>query len=342
MRAIGTLAFYASAALAAAATVTLPAADALAQVVAPLPREQSLPEGPTDRSGMPMEGWVVLRYTILADGTTADVHAIDRMPPQLDVKEAVAAAGTWTFAPATDGGAPIEWHNNEIALMFDVDSVPLEPSPPFVNAYREVDALIGSEDFKKALKSNESMLSTVTSRIGEIGVAEVQNASINLSLGDLHAAYDAIKHATDPRVPVLSDEDLRVALQYRNVIELQLGDMVAALDTFERRKALGPVADSDPMASRAAAIAEALQGEAAIAIKAKVLEDSWRHVPSRRTFAISDVDGDIKGIRVECNRRSADLEFTAETEWTLPASWGDCTLMVQGRRDTEFTFYEFP
>jgi hypothetical protein len=186
------------------------------------------------------------------------------------------------------------------------------------------------------------MLSTVTSRIGEIGVAEVQNASINLSLGDLHAAYDAIKHATDPRVPVLSDEDLKVALQYRNVIELQLGDMVAALETFERRKALGPVADSDPMASRAATIAEALQGEAAIAIKAKVLEDNWRHVPSRRTFAISDVDGDIKGIRVECNRRSADLEFMAETEWTLPASWGDCTLMVQGRRDTEFTFYEFP
>jgi hypothetical protein len=64
-------------------------------------------------------------------------------------------------------------------------------------------------------------------------------------------------------------------------------------------------------------------------------------VPTRRTFAISAVNGELKTIQVECDRRDAELAFAADSEWTLPETWGGCSLTVEGSRDTEFVFYEF-
>ena len=53
---------------------------ALGQVVPPMPQDQAAPEAPTNRFGMPQEGWIIARYTVLADGTTTDVRLIDNMP----------------------------------------------------------------------------------------------------------------------------------------------------------------------------------------------------------------------------------------------------------------------
>jgi TonB family protein len=120
-----------------------------------------------------MEGWVVARYTIQADGRTANVRAVDRMPPQLSDRETVAAVEAWTFEPATSNNTPIEWHNNDSVIVFDVDTIPLEPSPFVALAYGEGDNLMKSQEVDKALKRNESMLATGTSRLAEVGLAQV-------------------------------------------------------------------------------------------------------------------------------------------------------------------------
>jgi TonB family protein len=324
-----------------AATLFFVAATAAADVVPPRALEQAKPRPPENRFGIPIEGWVVLRYTVLPDGRTANVRVVDRMPPTLVEREAVSAVESWTFEPARSNDTAIEWHNNESVVVFDLEAVPLEPSGFFLPAYREADALLKSGEHDKALKRNESMLSTQTSRLAEVGLAQMQNAAIHIALGDLHAAYAAVLRATDPRVPVLGSDDLKVALRYRNALELELGDVLGALATFDRRNAIEPVPDDDPMAVQAAAIDAVLGGDAPIAIKAKILDELWVHVATRRTFSISAVSGEIERIRVECDRRGAELEFAADSEWTLPESWGGCNVMIEGDRDTEFVFYEF-
>jgi TonB family protein len=315
--------------------------SAQAQVVPPRALDQSQPSPPENRFGFPIEGWVVLRYTVLPDGKTADVRVVDRMPPTLVDRAAVSAVEAWTFEPATSDGTAVEWLNNESAVVFDLEMVPLEPSTFYLPAYREADALLKEGEYDKALKRNEGMLTTQTSRLGEIGLAQMQRAAIHVALGDVHAAYAAILRATDPRVPTLSPTDLKAALQYRNALELELGDAAGALATFARRNEIEAVPPDDPMAAQAAAIEQALGSDAPIAIKAKILDDSWTHVPTRRTFAISGVTGEIEGIQVECDRRGAELEFAVDTEWTLPETWGACTLIVEGDRDAEFVLYEF-
>jgi TonB family protein len=317
-------------------------AGAQTQAIPPRVLDQSQPPPPENRFGIAIEGWVVLRYSVLSDGKTANVRVVDRMPPNLVDRPAVSAVEAWTFEPATSDGAAIEWHNNESVIVFDLEMVPLEPSPFFVPAYLEADGFLKSGEYDKALKRNEGLLTTQTSRLGEVGLAQMQKAAIHVALGDMHSAYAAILRATDARVPALSVTDLGLALQYRNALELELGDAAGALATFARRNEIEPIPPDDPMAVQAAAIEQALGGDAPIAIKAKILDESWAHVPTRRTFSISAVSGEIQRIRVECDRRGAELEFAADSEWTLPETWGGCTLMVEGDRDTEFVLYEFP
>lgn len=328
-------------ALGVAGCAAFSVAGAQAQIVPPRVLEQSQPIPPENRFGIPIEGWVVLRYTVLPDGKTANVRVVDRMPPTLVDRASVSAVEAWTFVPATIDDVAVEWHNNESVVVFDLEMVPLEPSAFFVPAYLEADGFLKSGEHDKALKRNESMLTTQTSRLGEVGLAQMQRAAIHVALGDMHSAYAAILRATDPRVRVLGPTDLKVALQYRNALELELGDAAGALATFARRNEIEPVPEDDPMAVQAAAIEQALGGEAPIAIKAKILDEFWAHVPTRRTFSISAATGELERIRVECDRRSAELEFAADSEWTLPETWGSCTLTVEGDRDTEFVFYEF-
>src|SRR5262245_11837070 len=84
----------------------------------PEPVRQLIPDAPKTPFGTAMEGWVRVRYSVLADGTTANVRAVEVMPPQLDARPTVAAAERWTFQPAPAGAQAAEWHNNESTLVF--------------------------------------------------------------------------------------------------------------------------------------------------------------------------------------------------------------------------------
>jgi hypothetical protein len=104
---------------------------------------------------------------------------------------------------------------------------------------------------------------------------------------------------------------------------------------------MGLVADDDPVAGAIPGVEQALAEGGAIAISVMILDDVWRHDLARRTFSIADVDGDIDAINVECNRRVAELEYAPDAEWTLPESWGECSVAVEGDDETTFRFFEF-
>lgn len=320
--------------------VSLVTTAAFAQT-GPVPVQQPIPDSPKTPFGTSMEGWVKVRYSVLANGTTANVRVVDVMPPRLDTKPTVSAVQNWTFQPAGEQG---EWHNEESTIVFDDATLPLEPSPMFTQAYVAARQTLSENDFDKARDVANQRLLMFASRLNEIGLAETQVALANIGLADYHAAYTAIRRATDPTAVTLNDEELRRALEARFEIEIQLGRAADALATFERHRALLATAGAgaeDALAARAQVLEKALQGDAAIGVKGRIEREAWTHVPSRRTFTISGIEGEVREIQVECDRRKTVLPYQADVDWTLPPGWGDCSLFVDGKRDTTFTLYEF-
>ena len=75
------------------------AALAQSELIAPRSLISPLPPAPTNARNVPVEGYVTVRYTVLADGKAVNVRAIDAMPPSIDPAPTIATVGTWTFAP---------------------------------------------------------------------------------------------------------------------------------------------------------------------------------------------------------------------------------------------------
>jgi hypothetical protein len=173
----------------------------------------------------------------------------------------------------------------------------------------------------------------------------MQLAAIEHALGDPHAALAAIRRATEPLVRPLADEELGLALEHRFALELQLGLAMDALETIERRAALGRIPSRDPLARQRAALRRALGApDTNLAVQGRIdTEGRWEHALSRGTLAVGDVEGESEPLEleVECHRQKRQLPFDEEMEVTVPDSWGACALVVRGRPGTTFMLYEF-
>lgn len=301
------------------------------------------PPRPATRFGPGPEGWIKIRFTINADGTTSNVEVLDAMPLEYSVAGAVSTVERWTFEPAIMQDTAVDWHNNIVTVSFDLPEIPNISGPGYTTPYSEVQGLISEDRLDRAARVANDNLRKATYSLHDIGLGNVQLATVEMRREDMHLAHKAIVRATLPEVSQLTEEEMNVALQYRFTIELALNRYMDALDTWERRAALVDIPNDDLMRRQAQQLQDALDQGFTLDAKGKIPdgEAGWFFIPSRRTFTIADVDGSVEAIRAICNRRIVSLEFQPDVEWSLPDSWGECSLSVMGDRNTTFTFYEF-
>jgi len=76
-------------------------------------------------------------------------------------------------------------------------------------------------------------------------------------------------------------------------------------------------------------------------VEVRVGQVAWNHALTSHTFTIGSVAGRIRDLRVRCGKLDEKLEYKEEVDWTLPESWGDCSLAVSAKRGTTFALYEF-
>jgi hypothetical protein len=306
------------------------------RIAAPRPVALAPPEAP------PSEGWVQLRYTVSADGTTTDVRAVDAVPPGLSASGAAMAAQLWTFEAATEDAVPIDWHHNLAVVVFSRDAE-YDGSIEFAEAYEDVAALIASGQYGDAKSRNELMQRVDATTLEEIALGQMQLAAIEHAAGDPHAALDAIRRATAAGVTALADEELKLALEHRFALELELGRAADALQTYERREELAHVGSRDALARQGAALKQGLAApDATQAVRGRLATNgAWEYAPHWATFELSNVEGTGESLDVECHRRKAELPFEPNAQITIPPAWGACVLTLRGQPDTTFTLYEF-
>ena len=80
---------------------------------------QSRPEYPYRAKVRGIEGSVQLEFTVLPDGTCADIIVLSATPSGYFEKAAINSVSTWRFAPATRDGAPVS-SRMKIQISFDL------------------------------------------------------------------------------------------------------------------------------------------------------------------------------------------------------------------------------
>jgi hypothetical protein len=77
------------------------------------------------------------------------------------------------------------------------------------------------------------------------------------------------------------------------------------------------------------------------AYEVRVGKEPWTLPLTERTFTIASVTGEIRGLRVKCDRGNKRIDYRPDVDWTLPPEWQSCSLRVDAKAGTTFAFYEF-
>jgi TonB family protein len=321
-------------------------------VVAPKPIELVTPDeaslvGLGDRRSA--EGWVKLRFSVRADGATADVSVVDTMPPALDPSSVLEAVRSWTFEPATRRGTAVDWHNALAIVVFNRERAANTALSDFAVAYEDVAKLVADGRYADAKAGNERMQREFAASLEEMAFSQMQLAAIEHAMGDSHEALDAIRLATEPAVDQLAEDELKLALEHRFALEVELGLAADAVRTYQRRTDLGRLPSRDSMEQLGAKLEKALKaGDTGLAEHGRLGPDGvWAHALTWPTFAIGDVSGGPSdtgralGVNVECNLNKVAAPFEEDVQMTIPAGLGECALRVTGEPDTSFVVYEF-
>ena len=66
------------------------------------------PRYPTQAQRARTEGFVVVSFTVTAEGRTSNVKVVDAQPRHVFERAATDAVERWEFKPATRGGQPVD------------------------------------------------------------------------------------------------------------------------------------------------------------------------------------------------------------------------------------------
>lgn len=171
-------------------------------------------------------------------------------------------------------------------------------------------------------------------------LAEQRRASPAEQLRPLQAMFDTINGAAT-LVP-LPQQLTTMARRALFKLQMQSNHLREAMYTYEQMQANG---DSEAVSAFSDAMAQVkalADNEQHYAISA-LLDDTgeWQLALHKRQFFIDAVQGIVSSVDAACEKKQQSLQVEALIGYTVPASWGQCTLTFRGQPDTSFVVTQF-
>jgi hypothetical protein len=300
-------------------------------------------------AGVGNEAVFTVRYTVKADGTTANFENLGGFTNPFYDKAVNDFVAKWTFKPGTVNGEAKDFLNQEYSFTRRI-SEQLGVSDGAKKALENIRLLIDAKDAAAARKAIKTALEQDAHSVFDYALLNQMLATVELGLNDPFAALEAIKHATSSTVNMagtreylLTPEILKGAFTQHLMLAATVRQHGEVLRAWAEMDALYDVPADDGVQQWVAAAKQALASPDQLVQLGKIVADKQAsHVPSRRIFSVADVrEGKLEQIVAHCDRRTLELEYKEGVDWNLPASFGECELEFQGDNGTLFTVYEF-
>jgi len=297
-----------------------------------------------------VEGWVVIRLAVKADGTTDDIEVVATSIENYFDDAAVEAARARIYQPATLQGKPVMQRNVLVRTIFQFKNSKGGVGKPFLKSYRKTKSAMENGDLELAkslidkLDKNESRL------LAEVCYLDMLKSIYYAKKGDNRATLRYLEHALVIADNVAS-KDIYIGLLRKSVvINAKANNYQTSLKRYntllETDENLTP---DDPIHNYVKRIRKILNGEAAIqtigkiSLSCKTCETSigfWRHVLNRNRFLIDQVVGELNKVDIVCQNSSVSVAHNPETAWSVNKDGGECIIRVSGEEKTTFRLVE--
>ena len=297
-----------------------------------------------------IEGWVVLSFTIKADGTTEDIEVVAASIEDYFDTAAIEAARARIYQPATLQGKPVVQRNTNVRSIFQFKDSKGGVSKAFLSSYRKTkDAMnTGDLDLAKSLidklDGNESRL------LAEVCYLDMLKSIYYAKKGNNRSSLRHLEHALVIADDVASKDIYIGLLRQSIVINAKANNYQTSLKRYQTLMQTDEdLAPDDPIHNYVQRITEILDGEATIqtmgkvSLSCKTCETDtgfWRHVLNRNRFLIDQAVGELTEIEILCQNSSVTVAHNPETAWSVNKDGGECIIRVFGEEKTTFRLLE--
>jgi hypothetical protein len=202
--------------------------------------------------------------------------------------------------------------------------------------------IVGDERLEIHCDSEVKIDSHIRQRVCVSNSWRDENASIGQGvLGQVRSEADANPQAHRAE-QLLMQQRLYDAVRRLAATDTQLQDAIMRVGNAQVA-----LAEQTGNAAARSVSLEMQPGDSGVPIEAKrayevrVGNEPWFVPLAERTFTISSVTGDVRDLRVKCDRGSKRIDYRPDVDWTLPREWRGCSLRVDAKPGTTFALYEF-
>jgi TonB family protein len=323
-----------------------PSSKLIESIVRADPLKRIAPKYPITAQRRGHEGWVRLSYVIEPDGSVSNAFVTDSSGLKSFERSAMTAVNQWKFNPAIDeNGVAIQQCVNSIQLDYTMerDGKPPGVTSRFRSKYKKVIAAFDAKDFEKAGQLLEALGEKKKFTLYEDKLYWQLKGYYHQYLGDDKNALTNFNRSIY-RISGVIDESQLSKLDNIFILELKQNLLVDALSTYATiEKTENNHKTLERLQPYQQKITALIESEKVFSVPATIGERGFaQYKLARSRFELSQVKGQVDTIKVYCENKQNTFSYAADSSWTIPESWGKCSLYVYGSKDTAFNIVELP
>jgi len=313
-------------------------------VIAAQPIKRKEPKFPVQAARNGNEGWVKMSFVVDKEGKVVDPVIEDSSGIKSFEKESLRAVKRWRYSPAMRDGEAIEQCQNSVQLDFRLHKSVAGARRKFIGQYKEANGALDSGDIPLAQELVAKMENGKIWNSYEDTWFWVLKAELNKATQDDKAYLRSLRRsvASKQQDKYLGNELYLNLLQQKFVAELKASLFNDALSTFAQISQLPDNQQTvQVLESYAAKAKKIVSQQPFVLVNAEISKaGSWWHRLSRNRFSFTEIQGEVDRVELRCANKREIYTVAEDNIWTIPKSWGRCSMMVVGDPKATFNLLE--
>jgi len=289
------------------------------------------------------EAWVQLAYIVNKNGTATDFMVESSVGGPEFEKAAIEAIKQVKFSPAKYKGDVVEQSITGVHIPFVLEQTFEGADTSFAENFASMTALFNSDKTEEAVVILEKLKESQDLTLLEVSMLELANAMHASKNGDGLAQLQHLRNASVNEGQYLPKEMLTNVLQKRFALAAKLSYFDEAVKSYELLEKTDPLNDKlTAIAMMIAPIQNAIADGRNIIVRGKINDRGyWHYKPLRRVFSFASADENVKEFEPRCEHSNKRFQVNTTSEWKIPDSWGDCSIVIYGEPGSTFALFEF-
>jgi TonB family protein len=306
--------------------------------------ERVHPNFPIKAARRMQEGWVRFTYVITEEGKVIDPVVTDSSGERSFEKEALRAIKKWKFKPATQDGKPIQQCEQSVQFDFKLDELENGVRPRFASLYKKANQAMVDNDLASANELLTTMKNKKIWNLYENAWFWMLKSRLSGLEGnadeELSNLYRANSGTSSKRF--LGERNYTYNLERIFILELQSQKFIAAYDTFIKLQEQDNASENIARLQKYFDRLDSLLNSDEPLIQDAQINDRGikKHKLYKNSFAVADIEGELDMLDIRCDHKRTKFTVATDTFWSIPETWGKCSVLFEGDEDTTFRIIE--